>query len=70
MPIDLRILYSFTENQHKRGARYEYEPAQYDSAILKWRIRTNFVAKSGLLSFSIERISSKGKKGTTVSMVG
>ena len=37
--------------------------------FLKWRIRTNFVAKSGLFSFSIKRISSKGKKGTTVIMV-
>ena len=38
--------------------------------FLKWRIKTNFVVKSGLFSFSIKRISSKGKKGTTVSMVG
>ena len=38
--------------------------------FLKWRIRTNFVAKSGFFSLSIERISSKGTKGTTVSMIG
>jgi hypothetical protein len=67
----IHVFFAFSQKTSTKEVRHMSTSQPHTSwPFLKRQIRTNFVTKLGLFSFSIERMSSKGKKGTTVSMVG